>query len=63
MLRKIDGLSQREIASRMNISESTVEKHLAKALRLLMIAVSEHEHPAQTSRETHYKRKDARKHD
>jgi RNA polymerase sigma-70 factor (ECF subfamily) len=35
-LRKFDGLSQREIAGRMGIAESTVEKHLAKALRLVI---------------------------
>jgi RNA polymerase sigma-70 factor (ECF subfamily) len=35
-LKKFSGLSQREIAKRMNIAESTVEKHLAKALRLVM---------------------------
>lgn len=31
-LRKFDGLSQREIANVMGITEKTVEKHLAKAL-------------------------------
>lgn len=36
LLRKIDGLSQREIAERMGVSENTVEKHIGKALRLLM---------------------------
>jgi RNA polymerase sigma factor (sigma-70 family) len=35
-LRKFEELSQREIARRMGIAESTVEKHLAKALRLVM---------------------------
>lgn len=38
-LRKVEGLSQREIARRMGISESTVEKHLGRALRMLMDAV------------------------
>lgn len=36
VLRKVHGLSQREIAARMGLSESTVEKHLAKALRLVL---------------------------
>lgn len=35
-LRKFAELSQKEIAQRMQLSESTVEKHLVKALRLLM---------------------------
>lgn len=35
-LRKVEGLSQREVAERMKLSENTVEKHIGKALRLLM---------------------------
>ena len=38
-LRKVDGLSQREVAQRMGISESTVEKHIGRALRTLMNAM------------------------
>lgn len=34
-LKKFEELSQREIAARMGVAESTVEKHLAKALRLI----------------------------
>jgi RNA polymerase sigma-70 factor (ECF subfamily) len=34
VLKKIEGLPQREIAVRLGIAESTVEKHLAKALLL-----------------------------
>lgn len=34
-LKKFEQLSQREVAKQMRISESTVEKHLAKALRLI----------------------------
>lgn len=39
VLRRVEGLSQREIALRLGISESTVEKHVGKALRLLMSAM------------------------
>ncbi len=39
-LRKVDGLSQREIARRMGVSEGTVEKHVAKGVRLLMDALA-----------------------
>lgn len=34
ILRQIDGLSHREISTRLGISTSTVEKHIAKGLRL-----------------------------
>lgn len=40
-LKKFEELSQREIASRMGIAESTVEKHLAKALRFLLAEMKE----------------------
>jgi RNA polymerase sigma factor (sigma-70 family) len=36
LLRKVDGLSQAQIAAEMGISESTVEKHLGKALRMIL---------------------------
>lgn len=35
-LRKVHGLSQREVAGQLGISERTVEKHLAKALGRVM---------------------------
>ena len=35
-LRRIEGLSQRQIAERLGISENTVEKHVAKGIRLLL---------------------------
>lgn len=34
-LRKVEGLSQREVAARTGLSESTVEKHIGRAVRLL----------------------------
>lgn len=34
-LRKVDGLSQRDVAQRLGLAESTVEKHMARAVRLL----------------------------
>jgi RNA polymerase sigma-70 factor (ECF subfamily) len=36
ILRQIEGLSQREIARRMGLSENTVEKHIARGVRLLL---------------------------
>lgn len=39
VLRKVHGLPQREIARRMRISESTVEKHIGKGVRLLAQAM------------------------
>jgi RNA polymerase sigma-70 factor (ECF subfamily) len=35
VLRKVEGLSLREISVRMNISEKTVERHLTEGLRSL----------------------------
>jgi RNA polymerase sigma factor (sigma-70 family) len=35
-LRRVEGLSQREVAQKLNLSESTVEKHMGKGLRLMM---------------------------
>lgn len=39
VLRRIEGLSQRDTAQRLNVSESTVEKHMAKGIRLFMDAL------------------------
>jgi RNA polymerase sigma factor (sigma-70 family) len=43
VLKKIEGLSQREIATRLGIAESTVEKHLAKALLLTRDFMARHD--------------------
>jgi len=36
VLRKVEGLSQREIAEKLNLSESTVEKHIGRGIRMLI---------------------------
>lgn len=40
-LRKFAGLSQRDVAHRMGISEGTVEKHIAKGMRFLAAALGD----------------------
>jgi len=37
-----DGLSNREVASQLDISEKTVEQHITKALRFLKVYLKEH---------------------
>jgi RNA polymerase sigma factor (sigma-70 family) len=51
-LRKVEGLSQREAARRMKISENTVEKHMGKALRFLMKALEGPQPPTFANRQT-----------
>jgi RNA polymerase sigma factor (sigma-70 family) len=36
ILRRVEGLPQKEVARRLKISEKTVEKHMAKGVRLLI---------------------------
>jgi len=36
ILRRVEGVSQREVALRLKVSENTVEKHMGKALGLLL---------------------------
>lgn len=48
VMRRVEGLSQREIASRLGISENTVEKHIVKGLRLLMDTLGKAPVTAQT---------------
>lgn len=42
-LRKLDGLSQREIAERMGVTETIVENDLARGLRTVLAGLSEDE--------------------
>lgn len=42
VLRKVDGLSQREVADRMGITEDTVEKQIAKGMRAIADALFAH---------------------
>ncbi len=48
-LKKFEELSQREIAGRMGVAESTVEKHLAKALRFISDKMKSAEDEAEVS--------------
>ena len=41
VLRRVSGLSQKEVSKKTGIPESTVEKHIAKAIKLLMAAYSD----------------------
>lgn len=47
-LRRIDGLSPKEVAAKMEISVSTVEKHLTKGLRLLFDRLAKQDEASQT---------------
>lgn len=40
LMRRVEGLAQKEIARRLGVPESTVEKRAAKALRLLLAKLS-----------------------
>jgi RNA polymerase sigma-70 factor (ECF subfamily) len=44
-LRRIQGMSQREVAQRLGISESTVEKHMSRGLYLLTAAFNRSGNP------------------
>ncbi|KTF18983.1 RNA polymerase sigma factor [Pseudoalteromonas sp. 10-33] len=43
ILKKVYGMSQKEIASEMQLSQSTVEKHIAKGLLKTMLYMREHD--------------------
>lgn len=56
ILRKVHGLSQRDVAAKMAISENTVEKHMAKAMMLLAVAIGRggNRAPETSSRDERY---------
>ncbi len=49
ILKKVYGMSQKEIADQMQLSQSTVEKHIAKGLLQTMLYMREHEQSHQTN--------------
>ncbi|MFT7279238.1 MAG: RNA polymerase sigma factor (sigma-70 family) [Gammaproteobacteria bacterium] len=49
ILKKVYGMSQKEIADQMQLSQSTVEKHIAKGLLQTMLYMREHEQSPQTN--------------
>ena len=49
ILKKVYGMSQKEIADQMQLSQSTVEKHIAKGLLQTMLYMREHEQNPQTN--------------
>src|ERR1700722_20404244 len=51
-LRRIHGLAQRDVAVKMGVSEGTVEKHIGKAIKLLMTGMkTERSHKATDARQ------------
>jgi RNA polymerase sigma-70 factor (ECF subfamily) len=50
-MRRVDQLSQREVAARLGITESSVEKHVIKGTRLLADAVFGNDMPNSVERE------------
>lgn len=49
VMRKVSGLSHKEISNRLGISASTVEKHLARGLQLCASYMSAHGYPLNES--------------
>ena len=51
-LRKVEGLSQREVATRLGLAEHTVENDVAKGLALILKAIADGEQQAEISLES-----------
>ena len=54
-LRKVEGLSQKEVAARMGVSEHIVENDIAKGIKLILSAIAEGDRSAER-RMAQYKR-------
>lgn len=54
-LRKVEGLSQKEVAARMGVSEHIVENDIAKGIKLILSAIAEGDRSAER-RMAEYKR-------
>ena len=62
-LRKFEGLSHRDIAQRMGLSEKTVENHLTRALARVAETIAECTHPWQAEKSEPLRRVSKRRED
>jgi RNA polymerase sigma factor (sigma-70 family) len=62
VMRKLEGLSQREVAARLRVSENTVEKHIGRALRLLIQRLADQGAVSGTESQTLPNAKGSRRH-
>lgn len=53
IMRRVQGMAQRDIASALEISENTVEKHINRAIKLLTSHMEPAERPARAPAEAH----------
>jgi len=57
VLRKIDGMSQKQIAERLGITENTVETQVGRGLRLILNAWAEDTHVIRGRRDANHRQK------
>jgi RNA polymerase sigma-70 factor (ECF subfamily) len=58
-LRRVHGLSQRQIAERLALPESTVEKHISRAIHALMVRFGRGGKPRSRASNSHDRRQDS----